>query len=43
MFPLKVLFYINLEMQVISWLEKISYDLPENDFNLQKLREKIQS
>jgi len=36
--------YVSFEkMQVISWLEKISYDLPENDFNLQKLREKIQS
>lgn len=29
-------------MQVISWLEKISYDLPENDFNVKKLREKVQ-
>lgn len=28
------IFFNYVEMQVISWLEKISYDLPENDFNL---------
>jgi len=42
MFLMKVisLFY-NIELQVISWLEKISYELPEWDYGLVGLRNRV--
>jgi hypothetical protein len=35
------IFLFNQGMQVISWLEKIMYELPNNDANITLIKEKI--
>lgn len=40
MFPLKVSFWFMLEMQVLSWLEKIMYEVDGNNSVLNKMRAK---
>jgi hypothetical protein len=41
MLRLKVFFLFNQGMQVISWLEKNMYELPNNDANITLIKEKI--